>query len=607
MNQLTISSSLVALSLMAVASVPEGIAQVYDPSGIINQNGSYEGAIAIDASGNSGVVVDTDAPGATETILKGDIRITVDRDKQGATEWPGTVNDGIFFGNNIDYTPEHEVPDGSRIVLETQQSSDQIRIDVYGVGGSGIKTYGYLPRDPVLIDATGSFSPILITLHNTAQFDAIDKKDRFGAISTTGLGVNIKGADVQIETHGSFANGIYQGLHIRDSKNGPIDIERNLTITTHGDNAIGIYSDYVTALDDKRSITVHGKTNVTTYGEKSWGIAVGGIATFHGNADVRTEGHSSIGIYTLGDLNFLGDLNVETTGNDSNALHTALGTKPDDESPLRTIIHGNATIKTQGNNSAGVMVSLMFDGDPTKTGAIETLVDFRGDTSITTSGRNANGIMTMSKPAHVRFGNARINVDSTKGSLALWANYGTISASGLLDITGDIAASYGGISLHMTGHSHLLGRSYLGTGEEASVSLTLSDSSRWIVTSDSSLTELTLNSGTSLTMGISELTDFTDITASSIALAQGSVINITIDTAFTVSEGDSFRIFIADSIEDDGATVRGGLGSGLVWDTSRLASEGVITAIAGQAIPEPASAAFALFGFASLLARRRRS
>lgn len=595
MKQSAHVKTLAALSVLAGLSSPQMFAQEYDPSGILDQHGLIQGDIVIDTSDKHGVAISTEATEGTQTKLEGDIHISVDRDKENSTELLTDPSHGIYLSDNP----------GSLISLATKEEGDQIKIDVYNMGGAGIMTAGYQSGNSVLIDGSASSSPIQITLHNTATEHILTKEGRFGAITTKGLGVTIMGADVEIETHSSSANGLYLEFG-RNYTNGTIDIERDLKITTHGEYAKGIYADYVTSAPGKDSVIVRGKTNIETNGMLADGILAGGVGTFHDDVTIKTTGNASAGVSSLGDLNFLSNLNIETNGDNSYGMAISMGTNDVDPDPIRMIVHGDTVIKTTGNTSHGLFAILNINGSPENTGATQAVVKFMGHTQITTTGEMAHGLFTLSKSTHVEFGNATIQVDSTKGSFAVWSQRGNITGDGILKIMGDIATSSGIVDLNMTGDSLLTGKSYLSSTEGAELKLTLSDTSRWVVTSDSSLTELTLNAGSSLALTITDLTDFTDITATVIALAQGSVINIGVNESFTVSEGDTFKIFTAGSLFDGGVAVIGGLDYGLAWDTSRLASEGIIEAVGSQPIPEPAGAALVFLGLAGLLVRRRQ-
>lgn len=587
-TQLFASALLSGLTLQGIC------AQSYDPTGLLNDDALHQGDITIDSSGKHGVALDTNAADGTETILQGNIAISTDRDKLDTPTFDVNAVNGILFSNKT----------GSQIRLETQSEGDRISIDVYNHGGAAIRTNGPTTDAGVVIDGSRSTQPIKLTLHNTSNA-YVDSSDYFGAVTTRGAGVHFKGADVEISTRAGYANGMFLTMNNLPKINGPVVVDQNLFVTTEGDQARGIYCNYMASTSEYEALTVHGDTTIRTKGHSADGILSGGVSTFHGNLDIRTEGNIANAIWSYGDVIVRGNFNAVTTGNQGVGIFTSIGTSSTDANPFRTTVHGTTTITTSGERAHGVQAFLRIDGSAEKTGATEAVIQLLGDTRITTTGASAHGMYTTSKSSRILFANATINVDSTKGSLALWAYSGAISGNGLMNITGNIAASSALLELHMTGNSLLNGKSsYSGQGAE--LKLTLSDASRWIVTANSSVSELTLNSGSSLVMGIRELTDFTTITGAAMALAQGSVISIDVDSAFTVSEGDSFRIFISNSIDDDGVVVRGGLESGLIWDTSRLASDGVITAIARQAIPEPTGAAFALLGLAGLTARRRR-
>ncbi len=83
----------------------------------------------------------------------------------------------------------------------------------------------------------------------------------------------------------------------------------------------------------------------------------------------------------------------------------------------------------------------------------------------------------------------------------------------------------------------------------------------------------------------------------------GGILNLMITDAFTPLEGDTFTIFtgVTPGFDAGSFTLVTNLGGGLYWDTSELASTGVVSIV-----PEPASSGLLILGVFAILAARRR-
>jgi hypothetical protein len=82
----------------------------------------------------------------------------------------------------------------------------------------------------------------------------------------------------------------------------------------------------------------------------------------------------------------------------------------------------------------------------------------------------------------------------------------------------------------------------------------------------------------------------------------GGSLSLDLINGFTPLKGESFTIFNggAPGFDAGSFTIDTNLGSGLHWDTSALASTGVVTVV-----PEPSTSALWILGAAGVFARRR--
>lgn len=333
-----------------------------------------------------------------------------------------------------------------------------------------------------------------------------DKYYSFGVVASNISVVNL--TDVEVTTRGWYGLGVvaYSGSQI---------IMNGGSITTYDKNSGGVgtlYDSFGAYANGSGSVVTLNNVDMATYGsvaQGAWALAVddGGKVVMNGGS-IYTEGLRSYGLALLiGDI-LVTDVSIETR---NNYTHGAYGYFYGSHTELT-----DTDIRTYGNESHGL---LAWDGADTEMtgGSIST----SGDKAYGVNSQNTNYadakitvsdalICTSGASAHALRANnggiidasgLTIKVNDSLGSCAIYANgnsdyavsriYGSES---VFNVCGAIVAeNYGSIDITLGDGSYLYGRtSVADTLSELEMRIT-GAGSKWDVTSNSTLTGLTLN------------------------------------------------------------------------------------------------------------------
>lgn len=554
-----------AAFIALLSLLPSGARADYDGGQILNKDETFSGEIKVTLdspnAANSAVQINGEKSGYT-TLLEGDIRISSGKNYETSTS--PMYGHGVYLNGSTGT--------GNNIVLKTASASDRIIIDVYDYVGSGVRNDKSDATSAITLDASASSGGgISINLRNTTH-PGSSTTEAAGIYASAGK-VNVTGV-LGITTAQERGYGLWTG-----SASSDIRITGDTTLATTGKGSYGIRADGGT-------VSIDGDLTVTTTGAKSpgsflsygaYGIHARGQATVTvtGTADITTSGEAAHGLHTGALLSGTpgiieaGILKVNTDGSGAHGLYVLSG---------GSIRSDEATVTTTGSNSYGLYSSGTGSNITIKTGKVNINTTGHG---VYASGTNSkitlNGIETLT-------------VGSGAHSIHA-ASKGRVEGVGQYTFTGDIYSSGSGsmVDLTMEDASRFTGQTTVVSS--GAIDLALAGVSNWTLTADSSLSNLTIDAGSSLTFTLSGQYDFTKITGSNLlTMETGSLIEVVLD-GYSAQAGDSFRLITASSYDVADVSFdfdRALLSAGLYWDTGDFADTGTIRV---TAVPEPAACA----------------
>ncbi|WP_186277497.1 autotransporter outer membrane beta-barrel domain-containing protein [Hafnia alvei] len=347
-------------------------------------------------------------------------------------------------------------------------------IETWGRSGHGISVSAF--RD-------GTLAANNVTVGDGATI--ISHGDSSNAIRTAQSGSSIKiGNDAQLSTYGSSAYSAYA------TSSSLIELGKNALLSTEGTSAHALYA------TSSAKILVDDGMTITTIGSKASGIYSfnKGEVTGGSNNTITTSNTDAYGIYSYYDGNVaLGQTNIITSGNAAYGIYAYSG---------KAAVGGASSIITNGDGAHGVYARLY---NARYTSPEVTLGD---GSSIQVNSANAThgiysttaGLVTLEGGLNVATAGRQ-----TDGSYALYAAGGTIDGStgGQYNIDGDINAEGTGslIDLNLTDGSVWNGAAYQSSLGESRVALT---NASWNMDGDSSVSALTLNTGSQINFAHSD-------------------------------------------------------------------------------------------------------
>ncbi|KAA0262922.1 autotransporter outer membrane beta-barrel domain-containing protein [Hafnia alvei] len=347
-------------------------------------------------------------------------------------------------------------------------------IETWGRSGHGISVSAF--RD-------GTLAANNVTVGDGATI--ISHGDSSNAIRTAQSGSSIKiGNDAQLSTYGSSAYSAYA------TSSSLIELGKNALLSTEGTSAHALYA------TSSAKILVDDGMTITTIGSKASGIYSfnKGEVTGGSNNTITTSNTDAYGIYSYYDGNVaLGQTNIITSGNAAYGIYAYSG---------KAAVGGASSIITNGDGAHGVYARLY---NARYTSPEVTLGD---GSSIQVNSANAThgiysttaGLVTLEGGLNVATAGRQID-----GSYALYAAGGTIDGStgGQYNIDGDINAEGTGslIDLNLTDGSVWNGAAYQSSLGESRVALT---NASWNMDGDSSVSALTLNTGSQINFAHSD-------------------------------------------------------------------------------------------------------
>lgn len=347
-------------------------------------------------------------------------------------------------------------------------------IETWGRSGHGISVSAF--RD-------GTLAANNVTVGDGATI--ISHGDSSNAIRTAQSGSSIKiGNDAQLSTYGSSAYSAYA------TSSSQIELGKNALLSTEGTSAHALYA------TSSAKILVDDGMTITTIGSKASGIYSfnKGEVTGGSNNTITTSNTDAYGIYSYYDGNVaLGQTNIITSGNAAYGIYAYSG---------KAAVGGASSIITNGDGAHGVYARLY---NARYTSPEVTLGD---GSSIQVNSANAThgiysttaGLVTLEGGLNVATAGRQ-----TDGSYALYAAGGTIDGStgGQYNIDGDINAEGTGslIDLNLTDGSVWNGAAYQSSLGESRVALT---NASWNMDGDSSVSALTLNTGSQINFAHSD-------------------------------------------------------------------------------------------------------
>ena len=347
-------------------------------------------------------------------------------------------------------------------------------IETWGRSGHGISVSAF--RD-------GTLAANNVTVGDGATI--ISHGDSSNAIRTAQSGSSIKiGNDAQLSTYGSSAYSAYA------TSSSLIELGKNALLSTEGTSAHALYA------TSSAKILVDDGMTITTIGSKASGIYSfnKGEVTGGSNSTITTSNTDAYGIYSYYDGNVaLGQTNIITSGNAAYGIYAYSG---------KAAVGGASSIITNGDGAHGVYARLY---NARYTSPEVTLGD---GSSIQVNNANAThgiysttaGLVTLEGGLNVATAGRQ-----TDGSYALYAAGGTIDGStgGQYNIDGDINAEGTGslIDLNLTDGSVWNGAAYQSSLGESRVALT---NASWNMDGDSSVSALTLNTGSQINFAHSD-------------------------------------------------------------------------------------------------------
>lgn len=347
-------------------------------------------------------------------------------------------------------------------------------IETWGRSGHGISVSAF--RD-------GTLAANNVTVGDGATI--ISHGDSSNAIRTAQSGSSIKiGNDAQLSTFGSSAYSAYA------ASSSQIELGKNALLSTEGTSAHALYA------TSSAKILVDDGMTITTIGSKASGIYSfnKGEVTGGSNNTITTSNTDAYGIYSYYDGNVaLGQTNIITTGNAAYGIYAYSG---------KAAVGGASSIITNGDGAHGIYARLY---NARYTSPEVTLGDgssIQVNSANTTHGiySTAAGLVTLEGGLNVATAGRQ-----TDGSYALYAAGGTIDGStgGKYNIDGDINAEGTGslIDLNLTDGSVWNGAAYQSSLGESRVALT---NASWNMDGDSSVSALTLNTGSQINFAHSD-------------------------------------------------------------------------------------------------------
>ena len=347
-------------------------------------------------------------------------------------------------------------------------------IETWGRSGHGISVSAF--RD-------GTLAANNVTVGDGATI--ISHGDSSNAIRTAQSGSSIKiGNDAQLSTFGSSAYSAYA------ASSSQIELGKNALLSTEGTSAHALYA------TSSAKILVDDGMTITTIGSKASGIYSfnKGEVTGGSNNTITTSNTDAYGIYSYYDGNVaLGQTNIITTGNAAYGIYAYSG---------KAAVGGASSIITNGDGAHGIYARLY---NARYTSPEVTLGDgssIQVNSANTTHGiySTAAGLVTLEGGLNVATAGRQ-----TDGSYALYAAGGTIDGStgGQYNIDGDINAEGTGslIDLNLTDGSVWNGAAYQSSLGESRVALT---NASWNMDGDSSVSALTLNTGSQINFAHSD-------------------------------------------------------------------------------------------------------
>ena len=347
-------------------------------------------------------------------------------------------------------------------------------IETWGRSGHGISVSAF--RD-------GTLAANNVTVGDGATI--ISHGDSSNAIRTAQSGSSIKiGNDAQLSTFGSSAYSAYA------TSSSQIELGKNALLSTEGTSAHALYA------TSSAKILVDDGMTITTIGSKASGIYSfnKGEVTGGSNNTITTSNTDAYGIYSYYDGNVaLGQTNIITSGNAAYGIYAYSG---------KATVGGASSIITNGDGAHGVYARLY---NARYTSPEVTLGD---GSSIQVNSANAThgiysttaGLVTLEGGLNVATAGRQ-----TDGSYALYAAGGTIDGStgGQYNIDGDINAEGTGslIDLNLTDGSVWNGAAYQSSLGESRIALT---NASWNMDGDSSVSALTLNTGSQINFAHSD-------------------------------------------------------------------------------------------------------
>jgi len=347
-------------------------------------------------------------------------------------------------------------------------------IETWGRSGHGISVSAF--RD-------GTLAANNVTVGDGATI--ISHGDSSNAIRTAQSGSSIKiGNDAQLSTFGSSAYSAYA------TSSSQIELGKNALLSTEGTSAHALYA------TSSAKILVDDGMTITTIGSKASGIYSfnKGEVTGGSNNTITTSNTDAYGIYSYYDGNVaLGQTNIITSGNAAYGIYAYSG---------KATVGGASSIITNGDGAHGVYARLY---NARYTSPEVTLGD---GSSIQVNSANAThgiysttaGLVTLEGGLNVATAGRQ-----TDGSYALYAAGGTIDGStgGQYNIDGDINAEGTGslIDLNLTDGSVWNGGAYQSSLGESRIALT---NASWNMDGDSSVSALTLNTGSQINFAHSD-------------------------------------------------------------------------------------------------------
>ena len=485
----------------AIFTVSGGTAEIGNDASLAatNRNGPGITAIATESGGT--------------TTVGNHATITASNIGGGAM---GISSDGGITQTGSDTSITVNSPEGMGIYSENGTTSlESGSITVNGDGGMGIVSYnnGYtVVGDHAYITVTGEKSYVDETLTLTSK----------GVYSLDG-GITSLGNNASITVNGN------EGAGIVSEDSGQTIVGENASVTVKGEKGVGVssLSQGVSSLQDNASITVNGIAGIGIVSQESGSTVIGE------NASVTVKGEKGVGVSSLsqGASSFQDNASITVNG--------TAGTGIVSEEGGQTIVGENAYVTVKGEKGVGIsslsqgVSSFQDNASITVNGAAGTgIVSKEGgqtiggkNASVIVNGEDGVGISSLSQGITSLWDNASVSaegrgVESKTAGAVIFAGSANImggqyslfsqDADSLIDLTavgarktiqGNMLASDGGTirAVLDTGDSFFTGASAV-EGDDSELDLDLSQGARWNMTGNSSVTNLTLNSGAVVNM-----------------------------------------------------------------------------------------------------------